>query len=185
MSNPVLETIVSRRSARKLDPEKMPPKEVIERILEAGIWAPNHHMTEPWRFIVIAGEERKKLGEVMASALGPDLDKKLEAERLKPFRAPVIIALISSPKQEPNIVPHEELVAGGAALQNMLLAIHSLGLGSMVKTGKNAYSQEVRDYLNLRDGESLVGLIYLGHPVEEPPHSKRSGHASKTEWRGL
>jgi len=187
-TNPILELIASRRSARKLDPERMPPKEVVQKIIEAGTWAPNHHMTEPWRFVVIAGEERKKLGEVLVQALGgssPQDEKKVEAERTKPLRAPVIIALVSSPKREPNIVPQEEVVAAGSALQNMLLAIQSLGLGSMIKTGKTSYSQEVRDYLKLSEGENLVAMIYVGYNVEEPPHGRRSAHSLKTEWRGM
>lgn len=179
-----IEFIISRRSAKKLDPEKKPPKETIEKIIEAGTWAPTHHLTEPWRFVVIAGEERKKLGDALARVLN-ESEAKLDAERKKPLRAPVIIALISAPKQEPNVIPQEEMVSCGAALQNILLAIHSMGLGSMIKTGKSSYSAPVREYFKMSENESLVAMVYLGYPVEALPSGKRLPFASKTEWRGM
>lgn len=180
-----LEFIISRRSAKKLDPEKIPPKETIEKIIEAGTWAPTHHLTEPWRFVVIAGEERKKLGDALARGLDESDLAKLDAERKKPLRVPVIIALISTPKQEPNVIPQEEMVSCGAALQNMLLAIHSMSLGSMIKTGKSSYSHPVREYFEMSENETLVAMIYVGYPVEASPAGKRSTFSSKTEWRGM
>ena len=191
--NSVLEAIFSRRSAEKLDAGRVPPRNVIEQVLEAAIWAPNHHLTEPWRFVVIAGDERRKLGDAMSQSLARELDtkdpsseKKIDAEKLKPFRAPVIIALISNPKQnDPKILRQEEIVAGGAALENMLLAIHSLGLGAMVKTGRSAYSDAVKEYLKMSEAESLIGLVYLGYLSEPPRQGKRSGYLQRTEWRGL
>jgi len=67
--NPVVEAIKTRRSVKNVDLERIPSPETIKEILEAATWAPNHHMTEPWRFIVIANEQRLKLGERMAAAL--------------------------------------------------------------------------------------------------------------------
>jgi nitroreductase len=65
--NPVLEAIKSRRSARVLKSEPIPKKDDVIEILEAGIWSPNNHLTEPWRFVVLAGDERLRLGEAMAA----------------------------------------------------------------------------------------------------------------------
>ncbi|MCL5067660.1 MAG: nitroreductase family protein, partial [Thaumarchaeota archaeon] len=80
-------------------------------------------------------------------------------------------------------IPQEEVLACGAALQNMLLAAHSLGLGAAVRTGKSAYSREVREYLGLRDEESVSGFVYLGYPDGASPAGRRSGLAAKVEWR--
>jgi nitroreductase len=162
-------------------------KELVETIIEAAIWAPNHHLTEPWRFVVMTGDGRRKLGEAMSTALslsaGGMTQERLDAERNKPLGASVIIALINSPKIGPNFVPQEEIVAAGAALQNMLLAAHSLGLGSMVRTGLHAYSEVVRKFFQLNEQESVVGLVYLGHIAEPPPPGRRGGIAGKVEWR--
>jgi nitroreductase len=177
---------------KNLDLEKMPERQLIEEILEAAMWAPNHHLTEPWRFIVIARSERLRLGNSMAEALrstmksdDPRVEEVLKREREKTLRAPVIIAVISSQTGGEKIVPQEEMVAAGAALQNILLAAHSLGLGSIVKTGPHSYLQPVRAYLELQEKESLVGLVYLGYPTEQPGLSKRSPLESKVQWRGF
>jgi len=177
---------------KNVDKEKMPDQHLISEILEAATWAPNHHMTEPWRFVVIAKEERLRLGDAMAEALRtkmqtdvPRAEEVLKLEREKTLRSPVIIALISSQMVGEKIVPQEEMVAAGAALQNMLLAAHSLGLGAMVRTGAHSYLPPVRAYFGLQEKESLVGLVYLGYPIEPPGVSKRSPLEGKVEWRGF
>jgi nitroreductase len=190
-NNAVIEAIRTRRSVRRFRPDQCPSKEVINALLEAAVWAPNHHMTEPWRFVVIANDERMRLAEVMtgayvaaAGATAPSPEG-VEKEKNRPLTAPVIVAVISSPKQADNIVPQEEMVSAGAAMQNLLLAAHSMGLGANVRTGAHAYSGAVRRYLEMSQGESLVGFVYLGYPQEPPPPGKREGLLGKVVWRGM
>jgi nitroreductase len=190
-NNAVIEAIRTRRSVRRFRPDRSPSKDVITALLEAAVWAPNHHMTEPWRFVVIANDERIRLAEVMtgayvaaAGATGPPPEG-VEREKNRPLTAPVIIAVVGSPKQADNIVPQEEMVSAGAAMQNLLLAAHSKGLGANVRTGAHAYSDAVRRYLEMREGESLVGFVYLGYPLEPPPPGKRDGLQGKVIWRGM
>lgn len=190
--NPVIGAIRSRRSVRAMKEAPL-SRELIEILLEAATWAPNHHLTEPWRFVVIANEERSKLGESMALALEKTLKKGdarneeiLKAEKQKPFRAPVIVALILSPKTgDDKVVELEETIAAGAALQNLLLAAHALGIGTMVRTGKHSFGDPVRDYLQMTDREKLVGLVYIGYPAEPSRPSNRSALETKVQWRGI
>ncbi len=190
--NPVIEAIRSRRSVRSLRDAPL-GRELITILLEAATWAPNHHLTEPWRFVVIANEERARLGESMALALEKTLNKEdprneeiLKAEKQKPFRAPVIVAVILSPKVgNDKVVELEETIAAGAALQNLLLAAHSLGIGTMVRTGKHSFGDPVRDYLQMTDKEKLVGLVYMGYVAEPPGASSRTTIETKVQWRGL
>lgn len=190
-SNPVVGAIRSRRNVRGFQLDKPVDREIVKEVLESATWAPSHHQTEPWRFLVIAGEERKNLGEVMAAALdasSPDArvpPERLDRERAKPLTAPVIIALVCCPKQGEKIVPQEEVVAAGAALQTMLLAAHSLGLGTRLVTGLHAYSARVRDFLEMKDSELLICLVYLGYPDGEPREGKRSGLDYRVKWRGM
>lgn len=184
--NPVIEAIKSRRSIRKMKPDPPLTREQVETIIEAAVWAPNHYLTEPWRFVVLMGDERAKLGDAMSEALratGTPTPEQLDNERKRPLSASVVVALISSPKSNPKIVPQEEIIAVGAALQNMLLAAHSLGLGAMVRTGSHAYSEAIRKFFEMMDNERLVGLVYLGHIMEPPPPGKRSGIAEKVIWK--
>jgi nitroreductase len=175
--NQVIDAIRSRRTIKKMEIDKAPADDQIMTIIEAATWAPNHHLTEPWRFVIVTGEGRRKLGDALAQGLSSSgarpTPERIEQERGKPMSAPVIVVLISCPKRGENIVPQEEMVAAGAALQNMLLAAHSLDLGSMVRTGASSYSAEVRDALGLKESETLVGMVYLGHPSGPLPLGKR------------
>ncbi|MDA4121555.1 MAG: nitroreductase [Thaumarchaeota archaeon] len=186
-SNPVMEAIRNRRSIRKMRPDMIPTKEQVAALIDAATWAPNHHLTEPWRFIVIAGDERGRLGEALSSALAasfPDTAReKLDMERVKPLSAPVILVVIAAPKIGPKIMEREELIAAGAALQNVLLAAHALALSTMVRTGAHAYSEAMRSFFGLGDGESLVAMVYLGFGSESQPIGKRNG--ASVEWRGM
>src|SRR5438270_6402264 len=92
----LFEALFTRMSIGKVKPDPV-PRELIEKILEAAAQAPNHHKVQPWRFIVITGAARQRLGEVMARSLlrrQPDaLPEIVAAERAKPLRAPVLIAV--------------------------------------------------------------------------------------------
>ena len=164
-------------------------RETIEAVLEAAIWAPNHHLTEPWRFVVITGDERNRLGDAIADAIlsmptnPPPSPEMVEREKTRPLTAPVVIAAICSPNQEKQAIAQEELVAGGGALQNMLLAAHSLGLGTKLKTGAYSYSQGIRRFLKMKDPESLISFVYLGFPEGETRPGKRLGLEGKVDWR--
>jgi nitroreductase len=186
----LLAAIRERRSIGKVGPER-PPRELIERLLEAATWAPNHRLTEPWRFIVIAGEARHALGTVMARAhvadiTGDDADLAAEFARIaaKPLRAPVIIAAGVEPATGPKIVEAEEVAAGAAAVQNLLLAAHALGLGAIWRTGPAAYDADVRAWLGLSARAHLLGFVYLGYPAMDPPRRERTPAALHTLWLG-
>ncbi|MCL4435743.1 MAG: nitroreductase [Thaumarchaeota archaeon] len=186
----VFETIKTRRSIGKVKDEA-PPKALIEKILEAGTWAPSHHRTEPWKFIVLSGNARKRLGEVMAEALrdtlqDPDSQEakaKLDSERGKPLRAPVIIALLVSPQDKPGVKAVEEYSSVAMAAQNMMLEAQSLGLATLLRTGDATYQKKVNQFFKLKDPEYLFGFIYLGYSaMPAPPASSRVSFKEKTVW---
>jgi nitroreductase len=188
-SNEVIRAIRTRRNAAKLSAEQPVSREMIEAVLEAATWAPNHHLTEPWRFVVITGDERKRLGDAMGNAIlstpanPPPSQEIVERERMRPLTVSVVIAVICSPSQEKAAIAQEELVACGGALQNMLLAAHSLGLGTKLKTGAYSYSEPIRSFLKMRDAESLTAFVYLGFPEGEAKPGKRNGLEGKVDWR--
>jgi nitroreductase len=186
----VMSAILGRRSISKVQPER-PPREVIETILEAGSWAPCHHETEPWKFIVIAGDERERLGEVMARAKvermirqGKETEGEFERAKAKALRAPVIIAVGVEPKDGPKIVEIEEVEAGAAAVQNMLLVAHELGLGAIWRSGDPAYDPEVKAFLGLAPESHIIGFVYIGYPAIVPSRARHVPASELTEWRG-
>jgi nitroreductase len=180
------DAIMTRRSS-PLTSDRLPERELIERLLDAAVRAPTHHVTEPWRFVVLAGDARRELGEAWArgdAARGRTPD----AARAKVLRAPVIVCVIARPKiDHPKVVEVEEHHAIGAALQNILLAAHDAGLAAMLRTGPAAAMPEVRSYLGVRSSESIAGFVYVGYPAPgdgDRPRSRRTDATDLTEWRG-
>jgi nitroreductase len=179
------EAITTRRSVRKTS-DRMPPKDVIQRLLDAAVAAPNHHLTEPWRFVVLASDALKELGDAWAAA-EERLEKDPQGARDKALRAPVIITVIESPKAHlTKVVEVEEHHAVGAAMQNILLAAHDAGLAAMLRTGPAALYDEVRRYLGLQPHEFIAGFIYVGYPPDEDATKapRKTASAEITEWRG-
>jgi nitroreductase len=188
--NAVRRTIEERRSIGRVLPET-PPRELIEAVLEAATWAPNHRLTEPWRFTVIAGSAREELGRLMAeqtAAKFAEDDPKREVKRAgaaqKPLRAPVIVAVAVEPVEAAKVVEIEEVTAGAAAIQNMLLAAHALGLGAIWRTGDACYSPDVKRWLGISERGYLLGLVYLGYPDMTTERSKRTPSDELTTWLG-
>src|SRR5688572_33033038 len=108
----VLEAIRTRRTAGKIRAD-VPPREVIEELLEAATWAPNHRLNEPWRFFVLAGDARSRFGELMAADACAELDDPsgpmardvVESQLKKANRSPVIIAVACDPPSSAKIDP--------------------------------------------------------------------------------
>ena len=184
-----LEAIKTRRSVGLVS-DKAVPKELIEEILEAGTWAPSHFKTEPWRFTVLTGSGRKLLGDLLADIAEGEMEnpktesnqKKLEKQKQKPFRAPLIIAAAVEPSDNPKVILSEEYAAVNAAIQNMLLAVHALGLGAIWRTGKPCYDMRMKKLFHLSDKGELLGFIYIGYPTKEISQGKREHYNKKTAW---
>lgn len=185
----IWDAIQTRRSIGKVKPDAV-PKETIERLLEMAVCAPNHHLTEPWRFFVITGDGRPPLGRMFASIAAEQLadpaseesKSVLLREERKPLRAPVIIAVGVEPSPDERVERIEEIAAVSAAVQNMLLAAHALGLGAIWRTGKPAYHPKLRQFFGLSDRGELIGFVYVGFPDMEPPKGRRSPAETKTKW---
>ena len=180
------EAILTRRSVPKLT-ERVPERATIAKLLECAVRAPTHHLTQPWRFVVLTGPALTELGEAWAAGVereGSDPDK----VRHKPLRAPVILSVISRPKRHlPKVVEIEEHYAIGAAMQNILLSAHDMGLGAMLRTGPATILPEVRSHLGVGDDEHIAGFIYLGYAApgdSERPRTRRTDAAELTQWRG-
>ncbi|MGE8206988.1 nitroreductase family protein [Heyndrickxia sp. NPDC080065] len=184
----IMEVIKSRRSIGAVE-EKDVPDEVIHTLLEAATWAPNHKKTEPWKFRVVKGEGRIKLGNEMARITEmktkglseEDAQKMIEKARKGPLRAPVIIIMAVSPTGKvPEI---EEIIAAGCAMQNVLLLATEKGLATIARTGDIAYEPELNKYLQLDENDKIVGLVYVGYPKQDfDIKAQRIPAEEKTIW---
>lgn len=168
----LLQGIEARTSALKLS-APAPTREHLEQIIRAGARAPDHGRLRPWRFVVLESEaSRRQLGDAFADMLRaktPDAtQEQLDKERAKPLRAPCII-VVAARIMKGKIPEIEQVVAVGAAVQNMFLAANALGYGAMWKTGAGAYSPEVKRSLGLLPEDHIVAFFYVGTTLSAGP----------------
>ena len=158
--------IDTRSSAGRLT-EPGPSPEQLERLLHAAAHAPDHGRIRPWRFIVLKDAARDAF--TVAAALAkrvrlPDMTaEQLAAEREKMSRSPAIVVVGCAVSREQTKVPEiEQVVAVGAAAQNLFLAAHDLGFGVMWKTGAAAYDSAVKATVGLKPDDHIVAIMHLG-----------------------
>jgi len=187
----VMDILRGRRSAARFSPEPV-SRTALQGLIEAARWAPNHHLTEPWRFSVLIGDARAALGEAIAAEVlsGVDPDAKAAAEatgvRTKVLRSPVIVVVAQTRAQSaanPE-VDLEDYAACCCATQNLLLAAQAAGLAAKWSTGKMAHSAAAKGFLGLEPDDRIVAYVYLGHPAEDPPSSRRRPAEEVTRWLG-
>lgn len=165
MANEIIEFIASRNSSSKLA-GKAPNVKELEHVFRAALRAPDHARLKPWRFIVIEGSAREKLGELFASAAqtdDPSLDKEtLDKYRQHPMRSPMLVVLVARLQSHPKVPEIEQQLSVGCAAQNILLAVESLGYAAIWRTGSHAFNPHVAKGLGLSDEEQNLGFIYIG-----------------------
>ena len=150
-----VETAIRTRRTHKAFEPKPISREEIDELLELARWAPNHHLTAPWRFRVIGPASLERLKQ----AAGPESASKLD-------RAPTLIvascALSGDAEQE-----EEDLHATAVACYIVLLAAHARGLAGYWRTPGVLREQAGREAVGLPGGERFVDLLHLGFPVQE------------------
>ncbi|MGH7907145.1 MAG: nitroreductase family protein [Candidatus Binataceae bacterium] len=180
----VIEAIRTRRSIGRVEGELT--REQISELIELATCAPNHHLTEPWRFTILTGAAREHLGRIWAERAAAQSDpamreKLLANEAKKPLRAPALVVV--STRTDPNpIVAEEDFAATSAAVQNLLLAAHCRGLGAMWRTGKIVHDGEVKKFLGLDADDRIVAMVYLGRTAMVEPEAAPRGVDSVTRW---
>ena len=186
----VSRAIETRQSVGRVKQDPV-ERELIERILESAVHAPNHRITEPWRFHVFTGKGRGELARaraetarLMAEAEGEYEEMaagRISRERKKAFRAPVVIAVISAAGRD-EVETLENYAACAAAVQNMQLTAHSLGLASIWRTGPVAYHEHMCRFFDLDEGDRIVCYLYLGYPDMGERPRRRSPASERTIW---
>lgn len=187
----VIDAILSRRT---VPPVKMgapgPDAAALRRILEAGAAAPDHGLLRPWRFLVVQGAGRDRLGALFADFVqrtSPGLsEEEITKQRTAPLRAPVIVVVAARVQPDhPKIPPIEQIASAAAATQNMLLAAHALGFAAKWATGRQAYDAGVKAGLGLAENDLIVGFLYVGSYAAEHPAPARPGlDGVVTSWPG-
>ncbi len=187
-----MDTLTALRDRRSINAltSDVPSQAAIQRLIDAAVWAPNHRMTEPWRFHVLAGDARRTVGEAISDGLRDELDAndpvaagEIKGARAKLMRAPVVI-VVSHPRADDPVMDLEDYAACCCAVQNMLLAAHAEGLGAKWRTGAMCEFVATRKALGLGDTDRLVGFIYLGYPSPNAPPDTRERATPDVDWLG-
>jgi nitroreductase len=186
----VTRAIETRQSVGRVKQDPV-ERDLIERVLESAVHAPNHKITEPWRFHVFTGKGRGELARARAETARLSAEAegeheemvagRISRERKKAFRAPVVIAVISVAGRD-EVETLENYAACAAAVQNMQLTAHSLGLASIWRTGPVAYHEHMRRFFALEEGDSIVAYLYLGYPDMGERPRRRTPAAERTVW---
>ncbi len=185
------EAIYHRRSHRFYRPE-MPPREVLERVINAALWAPSGGNAQAWEITVMAGEIRDEFVALASHSLTyllsylrkslPEEGQRLVAQFFQDLGgAPVVIAvtILKNPDSPGNIA---NIQSGAALMQNLLLAAHAEGLGTCWMTGVLWVEKELLDYLGKPD-QQLLAITPLGYSAKEPPVPSRKPR--EVRWLGF
>jgi nitroreductase len=161
----LLAAISSRSSAARLIQPGPSPQD-LERILEAARRAPDHGRLKPWHLVVLDEPSKERFALAAAEAKRARLpsmsEEQLAAERDKIMRSPTIVVVGCAVSENPKIPEIEQIVAVGAAAENLFLAAHDLGYGVMWKTGAAAYDPGVKASVGLQPRDHIVAIMHLG-----------------------
>jgi nitroreductase len=155
------DAIRTRRTHKAYGSESV-PRSVLDELFELARWAPNHHLTNPWRFRVVGPQALERLKE----AAGPEAATKLD-------RAPTLVVCSAVLTGEDEFTDEEDLHATAVAAYIVLLAAHARGLAGYWRTPGVLRTAEGRAAVGLGDDEHFVGLLHLGHPVQDKPAPER------------
>jgi nitroreductase len=158
------EAIRTRRTQKAFRPDPV-PHATLDELFELARWAPNHHLTDPWRFRVVGPQALAALKE----AAGPESAPKLD-------RAPTLVVASAVQTGDP-VQDEEDLLATGVASYIVLLAAHERGLSGYWRTPAVLRTPEGRAAVGLRDDEHFIGLLHLGwcNQVKEAPERAPTG----------
>jgi nitroreductase len=183
-----MELLRTRYSASKLGAPP-PSKEAVEAMLEAAAQAPDHGRLRPWRLILIEGDARRALGEILAESLARRNplagDEALAREREKALRAPLIIVVATRLNRSAKIPVVEQFIAAGCAAHGLMLAAFAQGLGAFWRTGEAAYDDVVKAAFDISSDDLIIGFIYVGIDSGGAPSRPRPGVCEFAQrWTG-
>jgi nitroreductase len=188
----IYDAIYQRRSHRLYKPE-VPPREVLQKVIDAGLWAPSGTNLQDWDITAMAGKVRDEFVELVSGAIKnllPIMKKAQVPEKgqelvMKFFKnlggAPVVIAVTigKRPDDPANLA---NIQSGAALFQNMLLAAPAEGLGTCWMTGAHSLEKEILQFLGKED-QQLLAITPIGYSAKEPPVPPRKDR--EVRWLGF
>ena len=182
----VTDAINARRSIKKFTSREV-SREQMEALLAAAVTAPNHKLTQPWRFYVLGPDAREAYGLVLGGRKAKKIEDPTAAQAMRETVASehrslpgmLAVAVINSESPETR---EEDYAAVMMAIQNLCLAACELGLGTHVKTGAIMSDPAARAAVGTPDNERIIAIVNIGEPAEVPPTKPRQPASAFTTW---
>ncbi len=182
----VLDALRSRRSVRRFTKQPI-PQSLLQEILSVAPWVPNHHVSQPWRFIVITGDSLTLLADLRAQAVlkkrqGQATAQERSDKAREEFKTVgAVIAVVQKVDAEPTR-REEDYAAMAMATYNIMLAAWDRGIGSYWNTGPLVQDSAVHDWLGLNSDERPIAFLRMGYP-DTIPVTRRTPIEERLEWR--
>lgn len=182
----ISDAITTRRSTKRFSARPI-SREDLERLLHAATYAPNHRLTQPWRFYVLGPDARHRYG----LALGDRKARKIEqpeaaqamrekvADEHRSLPAMIAVAMVLNENAE---IREEDYAAVMMGVQNLALTAVAMGLGTHLKTGAVMDDPAARDAAGVPEGERIVAIVNVGEPAEPPVAGTRRPASELTRW---
>lgn len=186
--NNTIELLLKRRSVLARDLiSPGPSAEELDQILACGHRVPDHGKIGPWRFVVFEGDARADFGALLGQVFlkqNPDTTEKcVEFEQGRLLRAPLVIAVVSTPIEH-KVPEWEQVLTAGAVCQNVLNAATALGYGAQWLTEWYSYDAEIAEQMGVTGEEKIAGFIYIGRVATPPSERKRPELSERViHWR--
>jgi nitroreductase len=188
----IYEAIHQRRSHRLYKPD-MPPREVLERVVEAALWAPSGMNLQAWEITVMAGEVRDEFVKFVDQALKnlipllkkaglPEARQELVMKFFKNLGGAPVVMAVTIGKNPLDPTNYSNIQSGAALMQNLLLAAQAEGLGTCWMTGAHSMEPEILKFLG-KEGQQLLAITPVGYSAKQPPPPPRKDQ--KVNWLGF
>jgi nitroreductase len=183
-----IDAIHRRTSVRRYRPEPV-SRETIATLLDCAVRAPNHKLTEPWRFAVLTGGAKAKLADIRANHRLKRYDDPTSDEaraggekvRRETLGSPAIIVLMMRTSED-EITREEDYASVMMGTANLMTAAQSLGLGTYLRTGGVMRDPALADLVGLPEGYRVVGVLSIGYPAEDETPRRRKPAGDLTKW---
>jgi nitroreductase len=180
------DAIRERRSIKRFKSRELSREEIIA-LLDLAVQAPNHRLTNPWRFYVLGPDARQAYGAALGNRKARKLTDPAAAEAMRTtvasehraLPAMIAVAIVDSGDPEQR---EEDYAATMMAIQNLMLAAVEAGLGTSIKTGAIMSDPAARAAVGLPDDQRIIAVINLGEPADVPPPKARATAASVTTF---
>ena len=185
---PLMDLLRQRRSVKRFTARHVSRAE-IETLLDAAVLAPNHRLTEPWRFYVLGPEAREAYGLAVGIRKARKIEDPEAARAMRDRVAaehralPCMIAVAIVKSDNPEIA-EEDYAATMMGLQNLALTAVELGLGTAMRTGAVMGDEAARAAAGVAENERIVAIVNVGEPAEVPVGSKKKAASEVTKWVG-